>query len=374
MDARRFVEGTVRLAQGGPAAEATVILGRFKTQSESDGRFLLKLDDGFIHPSTPLVGLHAGFQAAVIENFGAYLRPKEPPPDPASLVLGGPALSIQGRLVDEAGSGLEGWTVRLQNGLVLEQGVRPAPLLEHLIAGADFVLTSADGSFALAGLMPRSYIIEAVKEQPLVQIISDPIPAGRSDVLLRLDSSALASRVHGRVVDWNNRPISSVLVTPRLVLESSSGSEKSVHSGVGVTTDEAGRFELRDVGTLGLVLVVTGEAVMTSEHPIASKQVLEEQVLTAARRAHFQVHLVNKDLEPPLTMLLFDPSGKQESICRFTLNRWSFMQSVTLAERQSSVYTAGEGNHTLVLQRESKEILRQPILLVPGEVQTVELR
>jgi RNA polymerase sigma-70 factor (ECF subfamily) len=215
------LQGQVVDPQGRAIANARVGLGETLAQSDAAGNFVIE-DDG----RGKLVAASAlGHRRAVLER-GANGFPTF-----VLLTLGPPPLSIEGRVVDENGKGLQGIMVwpndptllcSAREKLVVEgvacgnpteaelrarfergefKGMEPRQVGRTVpTAGGAWVSTGADGSFKLGGLEDRPYRLRALDYETVLMTERSGIPAGTRGVQLVLDQSQLFTEVKGVVM------------------------------------------------------------------------------------------------------------------------------------------------------------------------------
>ena len=250
------LRGVVLHADGSPAAGAGVYLGQDRTESSDDGRFELRLS--CCHDGKPLAALLSGVQPALIADFG---KSKTPAQENIVLRLGAPTLAIRGRVVTPSGKPIARAHVQVFDGTAFSNMhcyVEDASVGR----GSPGVLTSAGGEFELGGLSERSYRILAWWDDDRV-VISDPIPAGTTDVVLSFDASRNHAKLRGRLVTRTGEPLADVRVSAQV----DSFRSKEVtghHSFSAVTTNADGEFTLRNVPREFAKLGVSGMGIETS--------------------------------------------------------------------------------------------------------------
>ena len=107
-----------------------------------------------------MIALARGLQPALVPAFGARLEDQAPTPAPVELVLGPPAVALEGRLVGPDGSACKVWHVAVSEGTPTDGD--SGRTLEALIAGDDDAArTDRDGRFRIEGLLEREYVLRA---------------------------------------------------------------------------------------------------------------------------------------------------------------------------------------------------------------------
>jgi hypothetical protein len=187
--------------------------GRPLARTDAEGRFRLPARDG------GAVDLYAKAAGHVV---GAVCRVSPGVPATIRLEKG---LSLAGRVVDRDGRGLKGvrvWTT-------LPKGV--AASLGH----DEEIATDAEGRFGIAGLAPGAVVVRA-QAPGFVVAVSDPVEAGRRDVVLRLIPAFLVTFAFttddGREPDAPTVGWTTTGAPPRTGLEMLSRSA-SVKTGIG---------------------------------------------------------------------------------------------------------------------------------------------
>jgi hypothetical protein len=186
-------------------------------------------------------------------------------PEPLVLQLGGPTLALAGRVVDTAGAPVAGVDVYTADGenfgtVEMERGGKRRQWiadLEDVLRGEDWrgiVKTDNGGAFELRGLLAHPYRLDVVDRRTLSYTQTAPLdpraPDARSLTLV-LDTGRVAP-VAGRLVDRAGAPIAGATVQPERESPPRPAREggyeyMSPLVGVGVKTDERGRFELASV-------------------------------------------------------------------------------------------------------------------------------
>lgn len=371
VDENRVVTGIVLDDTLQPAANATVRLYTHTTKTDESGRFRLLPKEG-IPADAPLVAGKSGVQPAIVAGFGALVVPDAPPPPEQRLVLGGPALTIRGRVVDAQDRPQHNWQVVLLDGVNLTPGMFPSTRVESLAdeQQGGRTTTKHDGSFVLRGLAPRAYALRCLNLETLVNFQSEPIEAGSSDVLLRVPADAVFEKLDGRVVAHDGSGVANARVTLKLIRERGTNGWTSV-DGVPSTTDEQGRFTLNNVPRVWTYLSIDGDAVLPVQLNLDGVDSSVELAITVPRRCHFRFESTANGAELPDALELHDASGRGETLWLINANGWTSSTRMLLTGGKSLVISAGDGAKTLVLFRDGNPIARVPVTLTPGDVQLV---
>jgi RNA polymerase sigma-70 factor (ECF subfamily) len=282
------LRGIVLHADGSPAAGAGVYLGQDQTQSGDDGRFELRLS--CCHDGKPLVALLPGAQPALIADFG---KSKTPAQENIVLRLGAPTLAIRGRVVDAKGKPIARAHVQLFDGTAFSNMQCYA---EDANEGRRRVgvLTNAGGEFELGGLSERAYRLLAWWDDKQV-VISDPIPAGSTDVALSFDASRNHEKLRGRVVTRAGEPLAKVRVNAKVDSFRSKGWTIQ-HVFGAVTTDAEGEFTLLNVPREFAKLGVSGMGIDTQSFELPADSAAE-LTLVAALRVRVELEVADERVD-----------------------------------------------------------------------------
>lgn len=364
------IRGIVIDAEGQSVSGATVVLREATTKSGDDGRFELKVPD-WLPSDAVLAAVERGRQPALIADIEA--RVKAGDVDNLVLRLGPPTLEIQGKVVFADGSPAAGWTVLLQGGVMLTPGRVPAKTAESLASsgGAQEPATDENGAFRFDGLADRPYDLLAYDPDTLQSASLKGVPAGKHDVVVRIDADVAAESVSGVVLDRSGAPVVGATICVELVTFQDSGAS-SWTSTDGTRTDEAGAFELRGVPRKRARMSVTGELVMDSRFEVDTLVLDGPLELRVARRCHFR--LVPTDFMPrPERAALLDADEKALNVFTFQGNGWSSSSSIALTRSLAThVYAASEDARSIRFEVTGVPPRTVPVTLTPGQV--VEIR
>lgn len=364
------VAGVVVHADGTPAVGAQVRYGDAAAECDAEGKFTLTVGTGHAE-GQPLVAMHPGFQAAIVADFWSTVLLSSGDELPFQrLVLGGPTLAIEGRVVDHEGEPQSGWTVQLVDPVLLREGWIPPQCVESLGGrGRVLATTDAKGLFRLDGLQDRAYRLQAHATEPLLRIESAPIPAGARNVQIVIPVDAFFAKIEGRVVSPGGVPIAGVLVSAGLIVFRTKSGYTSEH-GEDVVTDGEGRFTLVNVPRERSKIDVGGDAILPATLDLADHVDGRIVHITAARRCHARVAGV------PTTMRFMgvrvrDPDGKNLSLMQFQSGGWWSSDQLELVEGGTPVFAVSESASTIVFVGEDGTEVPRTIALIPGEITTV---
>jgi RNA polymerase sigma-70 factor (ECF subfamily) len=392
-----------------PVDGARVSLGLASVVTDERGNFRVDLARAVTTES--LSAVKPGFQPAVME------RPEEPGdgrtgwPDFVELVVGEPALSIRGRVVDPDGEPVAGARLWLDDptpgapigtlpvsleGLMSGQRIPAGALESAAFAPAsdgdgdgfwdmatrepeepsalwNFATADATGAFELSGLADRRYVLKVLGPDALSAVRTRPIPAGERGVLVRLEPAATFETVDGRVVGPDGRGVPGVSVRLFMrVLDAHArvlggrSQTSLLRTGEQTTTDEQGRFRFQAVPRAGVEVslradeILPHSAVLTDEHP----------VLEVLRRCHMQVVLGPNAVECDAISVRRE-DGRPLDLLSVTEGGVTALTHMPLKDGRSAVLAVSEEARRVVLWSNDVEVAEVPVFLVPGEINRV---
>lgn len=389
----RWIHGVVLEPTGVPATLARVSLGSASTGCEEDGSFVLECEesrtDGWLRA---VQSGHLPAEVALPEALVSTAR------HPLVLTLGRAPLAIRGRLLDESGSPVAG-------AAVFTPDTTPFGSVEfqesaHSIAGLTTVeaylagrtqhpgegihsVTGADGSFALEGLLERSYAVFALDARTLDGLGPVLLRAGGSSAELRLPRAQTVP-VAGRVLSRSGQPLAGVNL--RLGREfgwQAEEGEGSRWSGfplrapqaawcleVSAVTDVDGTFGFGSLVTRGAFLALSGEALALGarfELAAAPDPGALEVVVDAASR--FQI--VPRLADGADAFALERPGGEEVVLFLEVEGLKITALRATIDGGRSGIVLAHEGEYEVVLYAGGQEVQREPVRLLPGGVHEV---
>jgi len=369
-EAGRALHGVVLYANGLPAQGAQVRLGGPIARADEAGLFRLPL--GWHEPGTPLVAVIEGHQPAVRPDFGAEVEAQGGRPAPVELVLGGPALAIEGRVLDSAGEPCVGWELALDDGTEVSQLSIPVDYVEDMVRGdALSVRTDRDGRFTVDGLADRDYTLRAWDPASLVMVRSDPIPAGTRSAVLRLSATTFRDRLVGRVLTRDGRPLARVLVQVCLNTDETPYGSAWI-SGQETHTDAEGVFRFGRMPREHVYLRLLGEDILPLELHLDDVADDEEVEVVALRRCRFRIEPADPAL--PAERVEFERAdGSAVSVASFTAGGSSSSRRVEPVDGHTSVLSVAEDASTAVVYRDGVEVDRVPVALDPSAVTVLRL-
>ena len=381
-DDRFLLEGLV-VDQGGQPVEGAYVACEFQNgKTDAQGRFSLELSDQ--DERGVLMAIKHGMLPARVERVGDSNVAPKAWPDPLVLRLGGPPLTIAGRVVDVEGEPIAGakvWTSDTTHfGAVEHENFGPrmtvATSVEALLNGKGFsttkVTTDDDGRFELLGLIDKEYTVSVHDEATLAFLRTDPIAAGSQGLLVELDVAERHERIAGRVVDPDGDPVAGAeIALCRSLGEINNTGYRDALETSSVRTDEEGRFEFKNVAAPITHARVHGPDLDLDNYPLIDETGdLEELELVVARRCHVRVELLDPSEADEFGLL--GDSGEPSMLTTFRGNLGWSSPRTSLASGQSETLTASEAARTLVLYKDGVEVRRVEIQLEPGDVNVLQ--
>lgn len=362
--AKDRVRGQVVDAFGGPVDGAFVVLGA--TSTTTDERGLFDLDSTKARSSKHLRAIALGAQPAEIA------WPLDPPSDFVTLRLGPPPLTITGTVRRADGSPVAEALLDLADGTVFGFGPENgAILLDEELAGENLrdKRTDEQGGFELRGLASRPYVLRILDAKTGENFTTAPIAAGSKNVSIVLPEGLLIPEVHGRVVDHSGKGVASVRVIvsvqsrERSYLDSQFTSSEG--PGQSVLTDARGEFALKDVPRTGVMLVVSGDDIVTHGLEL-SKELDEEIVIVVDRRRYLRVELGAADTATHFSAV--DAEGKVLDIRVEEITSVSISDMIGLNDGKSGVVMISELAKAIVLFEGDRELRRVPFEFHDDEI------
>jgi hypothetical protein len=368
------IRGTVRFADGRPAAGAFVRYGPNRATAAGDGRFCVAVRSASVLGPALCAALK-GYQPVVLRGLGEALEAGTLPPQ--ELVLERPALSIRGRIVDSKGRGLRVWDVQLRTGIEISGGTVPILFAEQVAGsssrdiwnyGRDYE-EPADGSFVIDGLLERDYVIEAWDHFGMQLVRSEPVPAGTSNLVLVAPADDYWSVVPGRVVDSTGRGVAGVEVRAFLdVLNAIGGFHNTIEERTARTARD-GSFDLHDVPK-NATIRCDGRTILAERFPLTWEPKDGELGVTVSRRC--RLHFSSGALRPvPDALEVHDARGDKLPILSSMYWQDKTVLRYDLYRGAAPVLTVSEAARMLVLFRAGEEVARLPLRLEPEVVTTV---
>lgn len=307
--------------------------------------------------------------------------------------LEGAPLSITGRVEDQVGEPLASVPVWIGDPTLLGMSAspdgRPARhYVEGVLAGepdADMrqVRTDARGRFTIDGLADREYTLEAMEESTLLRAVATTHAGDHGVVLVMPSEDGLYSRVSGRIVSRAGHPVAGASVGPMgdvFVTRYRGQVMGTRHARAeATTTDEAGRFTLRDVPRDLAYLRVDGEDMVPIEYgrgflgglEAMAGDRIEDLVIEVAMRCHFQVELTDPDSADAFSIV--DAENRELPINSFHGTGRMTTHRMPLENGRTGVLAAQDDGAEIVLYSGGAEVARVPISLTPGETTELDL-
>jgi hypothetical protein len=258
-DRGSIVKGIVEQADGTPARGATIRLGRESARALADGTFRIVARD--LADDTPLEATAKGRQPARIDRFGAEIARNPGGVPPVRLVLGGPSLSIEGHVLDQAGVPQKRWQVE-----ATPEGnaAGAAPSARRATSRA---WTDKSGHFELGGLSAGRYKVRATSASFPLPIESEPVEAATRDLVLTVPKEpGVRDVVRGRVIGESGEPAPGVRVVATADARRNEAGAAPWRQTA--TSSADGSFELRGVPRERVHLELSGAAIIPVAHPL----------------------------------------------------------------------------------------------------------
>jgi hypothetical protein len=370
------LHGQVLLADGSPAWDARVVLGNTEARADIEGRFALDLGRGIRHDDLLCAAL-PGQMTALVADPSLVLSELGTPDAPVILKLGGPALSISGRLVDHLGNPCSGWKIEIEGGTFISPSIRPTLLAEHLASGrvtGQPAATDGKGAFRIGGLSARAYVLYAQPPWPSaydedIVLRSQPIQAGAERVEVRLGAPPRSHHIRARCIDLEGAPWAGVEVALEHERPTLWRISEGFHPLERAVADLEGRFELRRVPNSGAEFCVESLGI-----PLwAVDRAGEEWELTVPRRPNLRFDW-KRAVDPPLELEALDPSGHWSPVFTFLAGRpRAIHRALDLDGVRSYLLAVGPWVTTLRLRLAAGAGEDVPCRIEPGSVTRIVL-
>lgn len=372
--------GTVVDVEGKPVEGAWIACGPATAKSGRAGAFALDLtlrDVGGREARSTLVrAVKQGHLPGEVTraNDGAW-------PSPLVVRLGGPPLSIEGRVVDADGKPIAGaqvWTsdeahfgyVPIEGG---EMTMRAGANVESILRGDPFthrIQADASGRFALSGLLAHDYRVHALDTQRVLATTAS-LAAGVRNVELRMPKEDVHERVAGRVTSLSGDPLAGVEVS----LERHANGEQTTIidrlRGASVRTDADGRFEFGPVSRAVNVVGVDGYSfgVTGFERPLDPREDVEDLAIRVPLTMHVQIDAAGRTDFDRVSVL--DEHGQKLYLTIQHGSSSYAMQEMDLREGRTEPFSVSEEAKTLVLFKGEVEVQKLPMRCTRGELNTI---
>jgi RNA polymerase sigma-70 factor (ECF subfamily) len=368
--------GRVEDASGRPVVRARVTLGARSTTSGAQGEFQLSTADA--ESSAELSALQRGFLPGRVRAQRDAVSGKLIWPDFIVVRLGGPPLTLAGRVVDKSGEPMADVRVWIADptpfGIL---GADTKAKTEYLLASKQpqdsdeelgdanwsAVDTDAHGRFRVEGLLARAYSLRVLDKRSCGAITAGPFDAGASDVTIVFDQGELR-RITGRIVTRAGRPVENVHV--QIMGEAYGGVWND--GGVEITSAD-GRFAFDGVGRNRISLWIRGDDVVSLIHAIDDAKPTLDLEIAVSARCHFKIECGSKDFADSLEAL--DAGGEHMQMAEVGANGETTRDSFEILDGRSRTLTVASDARTLVLSKGGTEVLRVPLDLVPGRLNLI---
>ena len=365
------ITGVVVRADGSATSAAIVVFADSRVACDAEGRFSIPVIKERAGDDWPLAAFEPGSQGVSIPKFGQVVRQSAGEIPAQRLVLGGPALSIRGHVLDDRGEPLAGCTVALLDPVVASDVTSPPTTVEELASNNPGVRrTDADGSFELGGLSERDYRLQVVDDQRLGRIETDPIRAGANDVVVRYPADAMVHELRGRVVGRDGTPLEGVQVNV-MVVTSRIGTHRSAKGFEPKISGPDGSFRFTDVPRRNAELQLSASTIANKNIPLDGLDLSSSVDVVADRYCPVRFAGLD-DATTPQWVGAVDAQGHELMVFRDSGNRRSGSNRMQLGDDSAQVYLVSEAVTEFVRYSPyDAAVARQPTQLVPNEVRIV---
>ena len=358
----KVLSGLVVLEEGRPASGATVYFGQHSTKSDDGGRFSLNVR--YHDRRHGLVAYKRGLQPGSRPGFGEEYHASPGDRSDLLLQLGGPVLSVTGRVVDGQGRPLPGHHVRHAGPFTL-LGIS-GWTAQSKLTGGRVSMTDDEGRFRIDGLSQGSLRLSVSDPQSNMFFLSEPVVAGAEDVELRIPPSLCFDEYRGRVVDRLGRPVPDAEVMVIYYTIKEPGGPSSYGGGRSVTTDHDGGFVLTRVPRRDVYLSVAGRGLEERQHAVEDLGGPFGVTLTAVRTHRFRVVAEDRSID---RFSVLDDDG---SAVRVYIRHGSGIRGAVDVRREGDRFpvcqVTDEEARELAFFRGGEEVWRQPLETRRGEL------
>ena len=367
-----LVRGRVLDANGTPAAGARVACGYAGARCDELGHFAL--ERARMASDRPLRAALEGFLPATMAARSDGW------PDEVVLHLGGPALAIEGRVLDHDGTPLASREVWVEDPTVFGPVQGMHSHVEAVLVGdrgSTSCRTDESGRFRLEGLLERSYDLSAFDIPTLRRARSEGVLAGSSGIELRLPPPEAGTALAGTVVDGSGEPLAGVAVSAGLVTKRFDWGEKLSPSsseayGPQAVTDAEGAFRIEaapsDIDRVSL----DGDATLPTKLDLDPEMPREALRLVAPGRRMLQVEVIGI-LADATSFSVLDEGGEALALYSFRGRGRTSSTAWQLHDGRSPVLAVADTARTLVLARGMDELMREPLELEREDVNLVRV-
>ncbi len=404
------LSGRVLDPNGEPVERARVAAGLTATLTDEDGLFHLDLHRA-VTPDR-VAAVKAGYLPANLERPYSSTVANGGWPDFVELELGGPPLTLKGRVVDAEGEPVRGSRVWLKNttrfGTI---GIMPTSF-ENLMDGANvppetveaermlpdtdgesmwkstvggapsnaawhWKLTDSEGHFEFGGLYDRSYRVNVLDMDSLVSFTSEDLQPGAEVALIELPEAELFEELQGVVVNQSGAPMKGVRVTLRAdpYDESSRvfGGTTQLIMTINreqTSTDDQGRFHFERVPRHGIRLTFESDEIVPTVRSLSEFEANPTAIeIEVDARCHVSIELETPGMADRFEFE--DADGGHLSVHVISETSHSSSTSGDFVNGRSGVVSVSGRATQLVLMLGNAEVERLPLTLFPGELNEI---
>jgi hypothetical protein len=219
--------------------------------------------------------------------------------------------------------------------------------------------------------LPRLHHLRATLRSALAIGSADAV-AGPTEVTIVIPVEGPASVLRGRVVDPRGKPVAGASVRARRTISEPGRESGQPLETDSVRTDGDGRFELD-----GISAEVDGVSVQPEDSapgtvcPIEPGRDRRALVFVVGLLGRIQVEITTPGLEADQISVL-DADGRRLQIgARRGDGAWICSEALPIVGGRTEPLLVSETAATVVLSTAWKEVLRQPVRVVPGEMVVV---
>jgi hypothetical protein len=245
----------------------------------------------------------------------------------------------------------------------------------------NWVRTDDRGHFELGGLSQRDYRLRAIFDETLLMVDTDPITAGRRDVVIQMPADAYYSTVAGQVVSHSGIPVTGVTVRPMgdtFIMRDEGQPLGTMHAiGEQTMTDAEGRFEIGNMPRTDIYLRLDGENILPEEYgrfteggiETLSGGAVENLRVVVSVRIHVQVEL--DDPRSADRIRILDMDRQPVVINVFAGNSRTESTTLQLVEGRTPVIVVPDTAEQMVFLKDGEEVKVVNLGLIPGEINRI---
>jgi hypothetical protein len=243
--------------------------------------------------------------------------------------------------------------------------------LEAAAQGYQPVVSAADGSFRIGGLLQRSYRVRAIDPKTVLRIESAAVLPGTADLELRVPAHAWIERLRVRVVNRLGHPVAGAAVQLETVVGSAASYESTI-SAQSVNTDEFGWCELRQVPRHNCRVGVHKQRELRPHSvPFDADTMPNELTITVTQLTSLDIRI-----QPGASVdrvRVMDASGEMLTMELEFPGQLSIADVAGLRNGALPLIRVDDSATTLVLYRGKEELRRVPIEGEPGTLIRMQL-